>query len=94
MTEDFHGPVRIVPAAPDEGGVTIYFFSEKLLPGGAHARRGSVTCDREGDVIFSLHDTETNTGKVWGGEPAEARAIADGMRRIRDFVEQRQRLQK
>ena len=92
MTDDFNGPVRVVPAAPDEGGVTIYFFSEELLPGGAHARRGSITCDREGDVVFSLHNTETNTSEVWGGEPAKALTIADGMRRIRDFVKRQEGL--
>lgn len=87
MTDDtMTGLVRVVPAAEDDGGVTIYFFSKEILPGGAHARYGSVTSDRDGDVTFLLSDRESGETEAWGGDPAEAVAVADGMRRIRAFI--------
>lgn len=86
MSDVFDGPIRVVAAAEDDGGVTIYFFSKEVLPGGSHARYGSVTSDREGDVTFLLSDRKSGKTEVWGGTPALDVAVAEGMRRIRAFL--------
>ena len=52
--EDRLKPDRIVPSS--EGGIVFYFFGEKKLEGGSHARFASISCSNEGEIVAMLSE--------------------------------------
>lgn len=78
-------PSRINASA--EGGVSLYWFGDTILPGGAHRRYAWVECDNEGGMVVLFGDRLHREQEPPGAEitPADVEQV---LRKIHNFLKE------
>jgi hypothetical protein len=82
LDETLLSPERVVPDA--EGGVAMYFFGGKTLPGGARQQYASISASNDGEIVALVHnrDHEPEAWDVGSGR----KALRETAERIRRFI--------
>ncbi len=75
-------PERVVPDA--EGGVAIYFFGGKTLPGGARQQYASLSASNDGEIVALVHDRDHEPAAWDVGKGRKA--LREAAERIRRFI--------